>query len=88
MEGETMPEEIVLYALSTCGWCNKIKRFLDGNKVQYRAVDVDKLEGEAKEEARAEVQKHNPRRSYPTLVVGEEVLVGYDEERLREVLGL
>lgn len=83
-----MPEKIHLYTLSTCGWCKRTKRFLEEHKVDAQITDVDLLEGEEKEEARAEVAKHNPRRSYPTLVIDDQVIVGYDEERMKELLGL
>ena len=83
-----MSKRVRLYALSTCGWCKRAKRFFDENKIEAEVTDVDQLEGEAKEEARAEVAKYNPRRSYPTVIVDEDVVVGYDEERLKELLGL
>ena len=83
-----MPEKVMLYAISTCGWCKKTKRFLESNGVEYECCDVDLLEGEEKEKAREEVARHNPRRSYPTLVVDGTVVVGFDEDRLREALGL
>ena len=83
-----MPEKIHLYTLSTCGWCKRAKRFLEEHKVDAQITDVDLLEGEEKEEARAEVAKHNPRRSYPTLVIDDQVIVGYDEDRMKELLEL
>jgi len=37
----------------------------------------------------AELERWNPRRSFPTVVVDDtEVVVGFKEGRLREVLGL
>jgi glutaredoxin-like protein NrdH len=83
-----MPEKVTLYAISTCGWCKKTKRFLEENGVEYKCYDVDLLEGEEKEKAREEVARYNPRRSYPTMVVDDTVVLGFDEDRLREVLGL
>ena len=84
-----MAKSVRLYAISTCGWCKRTKRFLDKHHIEYQAWDVDLLEGEEKEQARAEVAKHNARRSYPTLIVDDEkVVVGYDEERIKEALGL
>ena len=79
---------ITLYALSTCAWCNKIKRFLAEHELEYEGIDVDLLAGEEKQAVRDKVRAVNPRRSYPTMVVGEETLVGYDEDRLKEVLGV
>ena len=84
-----MPEKVILFAISTCAWCKKTKRFLDENGIEYESCDVDLLEDEEKERVREEVARHNPRRSFPTLVVDDEkVVVGFNEERLREALGL
>lgn len=79
------------YFISTCGWCKKTKRLLDDNNVDYEYEYVDLLEGSDKARALAEVSQHNPRRSFPTVVIQNDdtqVVVGYQESRLREILGL
>ena len=82
-------KKVYMYALSTCGWCRKTKRFLDENEVEYDFVDVDLLSGEEKQEVMEEVKRWNPRRNFPTIVIDdEEVVVGFNESRLREVLDL
>ncbi len=88
MADSTNQQNITLYALSTCAWCKKIKKFFADHEIEYEGIDVDLLAGEEKEAVRAAVRDVNPRVSYPTIVVGEEVIVGYDPERLTEVLGL
>ena len=84
-------KKVKLYALSTCGWCRKTKRFLDATSVDYEYEYVDLLTGNEKVRALAEVEQWNPRRSFPTVVVHNdepEVVIGFKEARLREVLGL
>jgi glutaredoxin-like protein NrdH len=79
------------YFLSTCGWCRKTKRFLDENEVNYEYEYVDLLGPGDKARALSEVSQYNPRKSFPTVVVtnGEtQVVIGFKEDRLREVLGL
>jgi len=79
------------YFISTCGWCKKTKRLLDDNNVDYEYEYVDLLSGSEKARALDEVSQHNPRKSFPTVVVSNgqtEVVVGFKETRLREVLGL
>ena len=88
-----MPNKKVrLFAISTCGWCKRTKRCLEDNKVEATITDVDLLEGDEKETARKEVARVNPRRSYPTLIVGEgeneQVIIGFDEDKIKECLGL
>jgi glutaredoxin-like protein NrdH len=81
--------KVMLYALSTCGWCKKTRAFLDDNGVQYDYVYVDLLTGDEKEQVLDEVRKWNPRATFPTVVVDDtESVAGFKEDRLREVLGL
>jgi glutaredoxin len=81
--------KVMLYALSTCGWCRRTKRFFSENGVEYDFVDVDLLEGDEKEQRRAELKGYNPSGTYPTVVIDDDkVVVGYNKDRLREALGL
>ena len=81
-------KKVKLYALSTCGWCKKTKRFLDENNVDYEYEYVDLLSGAERARVMEEVERWNPRRTFPTVVVDGQVVVGFKEDRLREVLGL
>jgi glutaredoxin-like protein NrdH len=79
--------DVVLYALSTCGWCRKTKRFLGELGVQYKYKDVDLLSGAERDEVIQEVERWNPRRSFPIIVInGKEAVVGYDVDRIKELL--
>jgi len=80
--------DIVLYALSTCGWCKKTKQFLDDLGVQYRYKHVDLAFGEEREQLLEEVKQWNPRCSFPTIVLGGRCIVGFKPEEVKEVLGL
>ena len=78
---------IVLYALSTCVWCKKTKRFLSNYDVAYDYVDVDLLEEDEKEKAKHEITRWNPRCSFPTLVINDNTcIVGYDEGKMRKAV--
>ena len=82
--------KVMLYALSTCIWCKRTRQFLDENHVVYDYVYVDVLDREAKKQVLAEVKRWNKHESFPTIVIddGDKVLVGFEEDRLREALGL
>jgi len=79
--------DIVLYALSTCGWCRKTKDLLRELGVEYKFVDVDLLEGKEREEVIEEVERWNPRCSFPTIVINNKGIVGYDEQKIRGAIG-
>jgi hypothetical protein len=49
---------------------------------------VDLLDHEERVAILEDVKKWNPRCSFPTIVIGDKVVVGYREEEIKEVLGL
>jgi len=80
--------KILLYALSTCVWCRKTKQLLDSLAVDYYYVYVDQLEGTEKEQTRKEMERWNPRCSFPTMVINDkDCIVGFKEEEIKEALG-
>ena len=79
--------KIMLYALSTCMWCKKTKKFLDDLGVEYNYVYVDYLEGDERDKTKREIIKWNPRCSFPTMVINDkESIVGFKEEKIKEAL--
>ena len=79
--------KIVFYALSTCVWCKKTKKLLNELGIAYDYVYVDLLADDEKENLKKEIEKWNPRGSFPTIVVNDsEVIVGYDVEKIKELM--
>lgn len=86
VEGENKGH-IMLYALSTCGWCKKTKGLLEELKVEFYYTHVDQLKGEERTEAIEAVKKWNPRCSFPSLIVNDsQCIIGYDEAKIKEAL--
>jgi glutaredoxin len=81
--------EILLYTLSTCVWCRKMKRWLDEKGLAYSYVDVDLESGDEKKTVLEELEHWNPHCSFPTAVVNQkECLVGFKPKKLMELIGL
>lgn len=83
-----MAKKPKVYALSTCPYCKRTKRFLEEHKVAYECVDVDLLDDAKQDEVLEEVEKLTGRRSFPVVIIDEEIIVGHDEQRLRKALKL
>ena len=79
---------IRLYTLSTCSHCIRTKRFFTENGIETDLTDVDLLTGTERERVMAEVRKLNPDCSFPTICIGEIVVIGFNEEKLRKALDL
>ncbi len=79
---------VLLYAISTCVWCKKTKRLLGELGIAYDYIDVDLLDSDEKEEINKMILRWNPRGSYPIIVIDDtQGIVGYDPEKIKEVLG-
>jgi glutaredoxin len=88
VNGNHRKHHVQMFTLSTCGWCRKTKLLLKELDVAYEYVDVDLLSDEEVDVVRVEQRKHNPRGSFPTMVIdgGKHVIIGYKEEQIREAL--
>jgi glutaredoxin-like protein NrdH len=83
-----MGAKIMIYTLSTCSHCKACKSFLNNNNVEYDYVDVDQLQGERRQDIIDEIRDHNPNLSFPTILIGDKVIIGFRENELKELLGL
>ena len=83
-----MDVPVKIYTLSTCGHCKATKKFLTDCAVEYEFTDVDLLEGEERKAILEDVKKWNPRCSFPTIIIGDKVVVGHREDEIKEALGL
>jgi glutaredoxin len=79
---------VKIFSLSTCSHCKSTKKLMDDCTVKYEFVDVDLLDGEERKAILADVKKFNPKCSFPTVIIGDDVIVGYKEEKIKEALGL
>lgn len=88
VEGEKRGK-VMLYALSTCVWCNKTKKLLSDLGVDYSYIYVDLLKGDERKRTLEEVKRHNPNLSFPTTVIDDDkCIVGYKEREIKEALDL
>jgi len=81
-------EKPKVYALSTCPYCKRTKRFLEQHKIAYDCTDVDLLSDDEQDKVMDEIEKITGRRSFPVVIIGKDIIVGHDEDRLRKALGL
>lgn len=84
-----MGNSVKIYTLSTCSHCKDTKAFLNDCKVPFEYTDVDLLDSGDKAAILQEVKRHNPRLTFPTIIVnGWQVIVGFNKAEIKKVLGL
>ena len=92
VDGENREHRVTVYVTSRCAPCKKTRSFLKSRSIEYEYLNLDTADPEEREEAMMEIGEHLPRRgrkiTYPiTVIDGETVVYGYNEEALSESLG-
>ena len=79
---------VKVFALSTCPYCRMTRKYLDENNVEYDVTEVALLTGQEREDAIAEVKAISGGTSFPVIIIDEEVIVGFNKKRMKELLDL
>jgi glutaredoxin-like protein NrdH len=82
----TKMQKIHLYTLSTCSHCLRTKKFFRDQGIEVEFTDVDLLESAEREKVMDEVRKLNPDCTFPTICIGDHVIIGFNEGKIREAL--
>jgi glutaredoxin-like protein NrdH len=80
--------KIKLYTLSTCSHCSRAKRFFKDCGIDMEFTDVDLLTGPERGRIMDEIKRLNPDCSFPTICIGDVIIVGFNEEKLKKALDL
>jgi glutaredoxin-like protein NrdH len=83
-------QSVMMYTLSTCGYCKSAKAFMHANDIPFDYIDVDLLDTEEKRRVLREAREiaKMDRISFPLVVIGDTVIVGFKEYEIRKALGL
>jgi len=78
-----MTHTIKLYTTPWCVYCKMTKEFFSKNNIQYQEFDVA-----ADEQARNEMVQKSGQMGVPVIDVDGKIIIGFDQPRLKEALGL
>lgn len=73
--------KVIVYSTKECPWCKKTKEFLDENKIKYENKFV-----EDDHKAAEEMIKKSGQQGVPVTEIDGEIVVGFDEEKLKKLL--
>lgn len=86
-----MDKKVTIYTTPTCKFCHAAKEFFDENSVEYTEHDVS-----TDPEKRQEMIEKSGQMGVPVIFIGgsadsseeAEMVVGFDKEKLSELLGI
>jgi len=74
---------VVIYTTQTCGYCKMAKEFFQKNNIQYSEYDVG-----ADLARREEMIAKSGQLGVPVILVGDEIVIGFNKPKLMELLGV
>lgn len=74
-------KKVEIYSTPTCTYCHAAKDFFTQNGIEYTEYDVA-----TDLEKRAEMVEKSGQMGVPVINIGETVIVGFDEERIKAAL--
>ena len=75
--------KVTVYSTPTCHFCHAAKDFFTKNEVDFEDFDVS-----VDEERRNEMVEKSGQMGVPVIMIDDEIIVGFDEAKIRELLGL
>lgn len=78
-----MDKKVTVYSTPTCPWCHTVKQFLSDHNVDFEDINVAEDQDKAKE-----MIEKSGQMGVPVVEIGEEIIVGFDEARIRKALDL
>lgn len=78
-----MSKKVIIYSTPTCHYCNMAKEFFKEDDIPYETFDV-----QSDLAKRKEMIEKSGQMGVPVIYVGDELVMGFDEDKLKELLGV
>lgn len=76
-------KEVKIYTTPTCHFCKEAKAYFKENNVAYEEYDV-----QSDLEKRQEMFDKSGQMGVPVIMIGEDITVGFDREKIESLLGI
>ena len=76
-------KNVTIYSTPTCHFCHAAKDFFNSNNITFTDYDVS-----ADAEKRKEMMEKSGQMGTPVIFVDDELVIGFDEARLKTLLGV
>ena len=89
-EGTKSDIDVIVYALSTCGFCRRGLKFLRNNNIKFKFIYLDKIDIKDKKKVKEELKDlFDKRVAFPFAVFdGKNAEVGFTEDKWKKLLSL
>lgn len=78
-----MAKTVKVYSTPTCPYCVRAKQFLKENNIEFEDIDVS-----TNQQASQEMVDKSGQMGVPVLDINGEIIVGFDKDKISQLLGL
>jgi len=78
-----MAKNVKVYSTATCPWCIRVKQFLNENNIEFQDLDVS-----GNQLAADEMMAKTGQMGVPVLDIDGEIIIGFDKEKIKQLLGI
>jgi glutaredoxin-like YruB-family protein len=78
-----MEKKVTIYSTPTCHFCHMAKDYFNANNIEFTDYDVA-----TDLEARKAMLEKSGQMGVPQILIGDDLVVGFDEHRIAELLGI
>jgi len=75
--------QVTMYSTPSCHFCHAAREFFKANNIPYEDIDVAE-----NSEKRKEMVALTGQMGVPVIKIGDDIVVGFDEGKVRELLGM
>jgi glutaredoxin 3 len=76
-------KNVTIYSTPTCHFCHAAKEFFKANNVEFTDHDVS-----IDQAKRQEMVEKSGQMGVPVIFVGDEMIIGFEENKVRSLLGI
>ncbi|MDP2912882.1 MAG: glutaredoxin domain-containing protein [Candidatus Omnitrophota bacterium] len=78
-----MDKKVIVYSTPTCPFCIRVKQFLKESGIPFEDIDISQDQEKAEE-----IIKRSGQMGVPIIDIDGQLIVGFDKEKIKEVLGI
>lgn len=76
-------KQVTIYTTPTCGYCKMAKEFFKEHKIAFEEYDVAE-----NEEKRNEMIEKSGQMGVPVIYIDNDMVIGFDKDKISELLGV
>lgn len=86
IETDASGKKVTIYALSTCPWCKKTRKFFTEKGATIDYIEYDKADEETRKHIEEDCRSFMDELGFPVVKIDEEAVVGYNTKKYSDLL--